>query len=105
MYRVLLLTLTSCLLLVACMNYVEEELLGTWHCKEFDFTFKEDMTMSWRRGTVTQTGSYRPFGNSIELIGEDNKVLTRVTIKSLKDDSLIIDLPAISSRVFTLTRQ
>lgn len=90
--------------LSACSNYETKDLYGTWNSPEVGFVFNEDKTMDVRIGAMTDKGRYRPFGNTLELVNSENKVLTRVTIKSLKNDSLVIDMPNIGSRIFTLTR-
>ncbi len=89
----------------ACSNYSPEDLYGTWHCDEFDFVFKKDKTMSLRRGDVKQNGTFRPFGNTLELVSEENTVITRVSIIAIKNDTMKIDMPVLgSSRNFVLTR-
>jgi hypothetical protein len=93
------------LLLTACSTYESKDLYGTWHCEEFDFTFGEDKSMSLRRGDIKESGRYKPFGNAIELIGENELVITRVTINYIKGDSMKIDMPVGgSSRHFVLTK-
>lgn len=82
-----------------------EELYGTWTSNDIEFTFNEDKTMNCRLGALNEKGRYRPFGNTLEIINTEEKVLTRVTIKSLKNDSLIIDLPNFSSNIYTLVRK
>ena len=100
--------LLSTILLVclsACSTYESKDLYGTWHCEEFDFTFNEDKTMSLRRGDVKENGRYKPFGNAMELIGENELVITRVTINYIKGDSMKINMPlGGSSRYFVLSR-
>lgn len=92
-------------LMTACSTYESKDLYGTWHCEEFDFTFNEDKSMSLRRGDIKESGRYKPFGNAIELIGENELVITRVTINYIKGDSMKIDMPVGgSSRHFLLTR-
>lgn len=91
--------------LTACSTYETKDLYGTWHCEEFDFTFKEDKSMSLRRGDVKESGRFRSFGNALELIGQDELVITRITINYIKGDSMKIDMPlAGSSRYFVLSR-
>lgn len=104
MNKLLLLSI-SLLLFSACSNFKLEELYGSWTSKDIDFTFNEDKTMKVRLGSMNDTGRYRPFGNTLEIIGSDDKVITRVTVKSLKNDSLTIDLPNIESNVRVLTRK
>ena len=88
----------------ACSNFEMDDLYGSWSSKDIDFTFNEDKTMKVRLGSITDSGRYRPFGNTLELVGSNNKVITRLTIMSLKNDSLTIDIPNIESKVRVLTR-
>ncbi len=91
-------------LLSSCNNFEMKDLYGSWSSENIEFTFNEDKTMACRIGSLNEKGRFRPFGNTIELVNAEEKVLTRITIKSLKDDQLIIDLPNIGSKIYTLKR-
>lgn len=95
---------TAVCLLSSCMNFKQEELIGTWTSEQLDFSFHEDKTLEFRMGVLKDSGKYRPFGNSIEIIGSNNKVVTRLSVVSLEGNELVLDLPRFESRKYTLTR-
>jgi hypothetical protein len=91
--------------LVACNNYKIEDLYGTWSSEKLAFTFNKDKTMQYLQAGVEQNGRYRIFGNSIELINSEDKVIGTLAIKSLRNDSLVVDMLSISSNLQTLVRK
>lgn len=89
----------------ACNNYKIEDLYGTWVFDNIELTFNKDKTMERRIGAEEIKGRYNTFGNSLELIGPDNKVIGSVAIKSLINDTLILDLIHFKSTPITFTRK
>ena len=98
----LLLTL---IFFTACNNYKIEDLYGTWVFENIELRFNKDKTMERRVGAEEIKGRYNTFGNSLELIGPDNKVIGSVAIKSLKNDTLVLDLIQFKSTAITFTRK
>lgn len=100
-----LLLLVIVLQLIACKNYKTEELYGSWTSDQMDITLNEDKTMNCRLGPEIIKGRYNTFGNSLELINSDNKVIGSLAIKSLKNDTLLLDLIQFKSNLITLVRE
>ncbi len=103
MKKVLL--LLTLILFTACNNYKIEDLYGTWVFDNIELRFNKDKTMERRVGAEEIKGRYNTFGNSLELIGPDNKVIGSVAIKSLKNDTLVLDLIQFKSTAITFTRK
>ena len=100
-----LIILLAILLLTSCNNYKIEELYGSWTSDKMDLTLNKDKSMLCRLGPEEIKGRYNTFGNSLELIGPDNEVIGSVAIKSLKNDTLTLDLIQFSSNLITLVRK
>lgn len=83
-----------------------KDLYGSWNADKISFTFNEDKSMSWKLGAMEGEGRFRPFGNTLEVINKENKVvIPRISIKSLKGDTLMIDMPSMgTSREIVLVR-
>ena len=96
---------TLLLLFAACNNYKTDDLYGSWTSEKVDLTFNKDKTMQCRLGPSEFSGRYRLFGNSVELINSDEKVIGSIAIKSLKNDSLVVDILQFSSNLYTLVRK
>jgi hypothetical protein len=105
MKKIIFLFLAS-VIFSSCSNFEMKDLYGSWTSENFDFTFNEDKTINYRMGQIADKGTYRPLGNAIEVVSSQNLVVTRITVKSLENDTLTIDLPLNgASRVFKLTRK
>lgn len=95
------------ILLFSCgNNYEMKDLYGSWNAEKVNFTFNEDKSMSWKLGALEGEGRFRPFGNTLEVINKENKVvIPRISIRSLKGDTLKIDMPSMgTSREIVLVR-
>jgi hypothetical protein len=95
------------ILLFSCgNNYEMKDLYGNWNTDKISFTFNEDKSMSWKLGALEGEGRFRPFGNTLEVINKENKVvIPRISIRSLKGDTLKIDMPSMgTSREIVLVR-
>ena len=92
-------------LLISCKNHKIEELYGSWTSENIELDLREDKSMQCRLGVSEISGRFRTFGNSIELINSEEKSVGRIGIKSLKNDTLVIDLIQMSSNTFTLVRK
>lgn len=102
----LLLFMLTLFLFSSCSNFKMEELYGTWSDETIEITFNPDKTINYSFGQIKDNGKYRPLGNAIEVINSEEKVFTRITVKSLVKDELTIDLPMLgASRVKKLTRK
>jgi len=97
--------LLAVILVTACNNYKAEELYGVWTSDKMDLTLNKDKSMICRLGPEEFKGRYNTFGNSLELIGPDNKVIGSVAINSLKNDTLVLDLIQFKSNLITLVRK
>ena len=90
----------------SCSNFKMEELYGSWTSETINITFNKDNTIEYNFGQIADKGTYRALGNAIEVINSENKVFTRITIKSLVNDELTIDLPIMgASSVRKLSRK
>jgi hypothetical protein len=87
-------------------NFEMKDLYGSWNADKVIFTFNEDKSMSWKLGAMEGEGSFRPFGNTLEVINKENKVvIPRISIRSLKGDTLKIDMPSMgTTREIVLVR-
>jgi lipopolysaccharide export LptBFGC system permease protein LptF len=92
-------------LLFSCKNYKTEELFGSWTSDKMDLVLNKDKTMNCRIGGNEFSGRFKTFGNSMELINSEEKVIGSVSIKSLKNDTLILNLIKIQSNLITLVRK
>ena len=103
--RVLFLMMMLCVM-SACSSYNEADLYGTWRGDEMEFTFNADKTMHMKQGlNLDVSGKYNPFGNTIELINESNKVIFTIHVKELKGTDLTIDIPSLgTSRIYNLKK-
>jgi hypothetical protein len=104
--RYLLLFCLSALLFVACANFEKKDLYGSWSSPEMSFTFNEDTSFKMDMGLNKLEGTYKTFGNTLELISkESGKVVFTMLIKSLKDGELTINIPSMGAdRLYTMKK-
>lgn len=95
--RTLLLLLLTIFTLSSCgSNYKIEELYGKWQGDTWGFTFNEDSTCEILMNGEKWPGAtmFRPvsIGNTLEFTADGKVILSNVTIKSLANDVLTIEL-------------
>jgi hypothetical protein len=103
--RLFLLLALSVVLFSSCANYEKKDLYGTWSSPEMTFVFNADETFKMDLGLNKVEGKFHTFGNNIELINPEGKVVFTVLLKSLKDNELTINIPSMGTdRLYTMKK-
>lgn len=95
--RILMLLTALVILCASCgTNYKIEELYGTWECEAMGFTFNQDgscdIMMKGERWPGKTEFRAVSIGNTLEFTQGGLVILSNVTIKSLVDDVLTIEM-------------
>ena len=87
-------------------TFEEKDIIGSWEGEKWGFTFNEDHTCS-----ISQSGriwydnaNWRQmmFGNTLEFVANGKVILTNVTVKSVDQSTLTLELrPLIGSQTTT----
>lgn len=100
--RVLILLVAVATLAISCgpTNYKVEELIGKWQGEKYAMTFNEDNTCEILiDGEQYPAAEWRAaIGNTLEFTQAGKVTLSNVTIKSLKDDVLTIEMRPIMTK-------
>ena len=62
-------------LLSACSNFDKKDLYGSWAAENLAFVFNADNTFDMQIATIKETGTFRTFGNNVELINKEGYVV------------------------------
>jgi len=101
-----ILLLSAFLLLAACSNFEKKDLYGHWATQDMGFVFNADNTFDMQIGTIRETGTFRTFGNTVELIDKKGYVAFTMMIKSLKNNELTINMIHLGAdNIYVLQRQ
>ena len=77
---------------MACSTVEESALHGRWEGDALKIQLNPDKTAIFFNGMAEVKCTYHKFGNTIELINENNKVIFNMRIQELKEDKLYINL-------------
>lgn len=84
-------------MLIACSTIEEKELYGKWEGEGLLIQLNEDKTAVFGNGLAVVNATFNKFGNTIELINENNKVVFNMRLKEVKDGKLYINIPSLGT--------